>query len=238
MFSPYPGFLLPGCYPESNNVTTSAPPTYSDVQYLLFVPSLLVLCPPLPVLRALAFPACPRLRAPPPWRPQLGITISSEGLSAALALPSCPHSLYPFLMSLRQNYRQPICSPTPPGLFISPVSILSSARASLKLTALGYSVCTAPTRPPSHRAALSTFLSPAQRGPPPPHPRSRIWGGRKGRVKAWGGRGASERLVLSRGGGKARGGRDCAWHRPLRVVQGRGGQQKSVLLVSSPHGTT
>ena len=61
-----------------------------------------------------------------------------------------------------------------PGLFINPVSTQSSARASLKLTALGYSVCTAPTRPPSHRAALSTFLSPAQRGhphthtPPPP----------------------------------------------------------------------
>lgn len=170
MFSPYPGFLLPGCYPESNNVTTSAPPTYSDVQYLLFVPSLLVLCPPLPVLRALAFPACPRLRAPPPWRPQLGITISSEGLSAALALPSCPHSLYPFLMSLRQNYRQPICSPTPPGLFISPVSILSSARASLKLTALGYSVCTAPTRPPSHRAALSTSSLLHKEDPHPPTP--------------------------------------------------------------------
>ena len=113
VFSPCPSFLLPGCYPESNNVPTSAPPTYPDVQYLLFVPSLLVLCPTLPVLQALAFPACPRLRAPPPWRPQLGITISSEGLSAALALPLCPHSLYPFLMSLRQNYLQPICSPTP-----------------------------------------------------------------------------------------------------------------------------
>lgn len=121
--------------------------------------------------------------APPP---QLGITFSSEGPLAPPTLPLYLHPLYPFLDVPPTNMPALICSPP---LHSQPLgfseaqslsSILSKGETETdSLRFLDVKHHPQPALPATRgRCRLSC---PAQRGP-----RSRIWDGRKGRVKALG----------------------------------------------------
>lgn len=111
VFFPCPYFSPPGCYPESNNMPMSAPPTCLDVQHLLLVPFLFVYCLPLPVLPALAFPARPRLRAPPPLLWMGRPTWDHHFLGGSFS-SFCVTFVSSFLMSFLQKQLNPSASPS------------------------------------------------------------------------------------------------------------------------------
>lgn len=189
----------------------SQPPTCQDVRHLLLVPLLLVLCPPPPVLLVLVFSAHPRLHTPPPLpcvaappRQLVGVAISSEGPSAPSTLSWCPHPLYPVLNISPANIPAPVCLPPPTFQALHESrSIFSLLRwAKLKLTASGYLVKHRSSQP-SQPLEGAVRLSLAQTS-------SRIWDGRKGRVKArgaWVGR--VQKASPGREGRRGESFRDC-----------------------------
>lgn len=152
--------------------------------------------------RCPAPPTCPLsvcLLSPSPCPPSFGLPCtSSSSRPSPTALDGEAHTGSPFPRRVFQLFlrylcvlipnvpptktTEPICFPILPplGFFTRPVSPASSARASLKPTASGYSFKPGPARPPSHRGrcAPSSLLYKKDS-------RSHIRGRWKGRVQAW-----------------------------------------------------